>query len=237
MVEVASKRYRAAAEQVDRAKRYKLEEAVAVLQGLPAVKFDETVELHCHLEIDPKQTEFAVRGTTVLPHGTGSTRRVIVFGKGETVREAEAAGADAAGGDELIAKVLGGWMEFDVAVATPSMMKDVSKLGKVLGPRGLMPSPKVGTVTDDVAKAIKEVKGGRIEFKMDALSNLHIVAGKRSFAAPQLVENIRAIVEAVWRVKPAGLKGRYVLSATVTTTMGPPLHLALDDLHQERAEE
>ena len=218
---VASKRYRSALTLVDRTKSYPLLEAMRQVQQLPRTKFDETVELSIHLILDAKQTDVVVRGTVVLPQGTGKTRRVIVFCKGERVAEAQAAGAEAVGALELIEKVNGGWLDFDVAIATPEMMKDVSRLGKFLGPRGLMPSPKAGTVTDDVAKAVKEVKGGRVEFKMDKQANLHVVIGKRSFTPEALVDNAQVVLEAVARAKPAGAKGHFLASATVSSTMSP----------------
>ncbi len=225
MPAVASKRYRSAAQLVDRKKIFPLAEAMALLQQLPKTKFDETVELSMHLEFDAKQADVVVRGTVVLPHGTGTSRRVIVFCKGERVSEAQAAGAEFVGGLDLIEKVSGGWMEFDVAVATPDMMKDVSRLGRLLGPRGLMPSPKAGTVAEDVAKAVKEVKGGRIEFKMDKQANMHVVVGKRSFQPQQLVENAQTVLEAIVRARPAGLKGRFLTSATVSSTMSPGIRI------------
>ena len=222
---VASKRYRSAAQLVDRTQILPLAKAMELLQQLPKAKFDETVELSIHLDLDDKQADVVVRGTVVLPHGTGKTRRVIVFCKGERVSEAQAAGAEAVGAMELIEKVNGGWLDFDVAIATPDLMKDVSRLGKFLGPRGLMPSPKAGTVTEDVAKAVKEVKGGRIEFKMDKQANLHVVIGKRSFTPQALVENAQAVFEAVARAKPAGTKGKYLTSAAVSGTMSPGVRI------------
>ena len=225
MPAVASKRYRSAAQLVDPKKTYSLAEAMQLLQQLPKTKFDETVELSLPLDLDTKQAEVVVRGTVVLPHGTGKSRRVIVFCKGERAAEAQAAGAELVGALDLVEKVNGGWMDFDVAVATPDMMKDVSRLGRFLGPRGLMPSPKAGTVTDDVAKAVKEVKGGRIEFKMDKQANMHVVIGKRSFQPQQLVENAQAVLEAIMRAKPTNAKGRFVTSATVAGTMSPGIRI------------
>ena len=222
---VASKRYRSALTLVDRTKTLALLEALRQLQQLPKTKFDETVELSLHLLLDAKQADVVVRGMVVLPHGTGKTRRVIVFCKGERVAEAQAAGADAAGALDLVEKVNGGWLDFDVAIATPEMMKDVSRLGKFLGPRGLMPSPKAGTVTEDVVKALKEVKGGRIEFKMDKQANLHIVIGKRSFTPEKLAENAQTVLEAVMRAKPTGVSGRFIGSATVSSTMSPGVRI------------
>ena len=225
MTAVASKRYRSAAQLVDRTKVHPIAKAMEVLQQLPKAKFDETVELSIHLLLDDKQTDVVVRGTVVLPHGTGKARRVIVFCKGERVSEAQAAGADAVGAMELIEKVNGGWLDFDVAIATPDLMKDVSRLGKFLGPRGLMPSPKAGTVTEDVVKAITEVKGGRIEFKMDKQANLHIVIGKRSFTPQALTENAQVVFEAVARSKPVGTNGKFLTGATVSSTMSPGVRM------------
>lgn len=220
-----SKRYEKAASVIDRKTPYTLERAVALLQELPAVKFDETVELSVSLAIDSKKTDQVVRGTVTLPHGTGRARRVVVFCKGEKELQAKAAGADEVGGAELIEKVQGGWLEFDVAVASPDMMRDVSRLGKILGPRGLMPSPKAGTVTDDVAKAVKDVKQGKVEFKMDKLANIHFVIGKRSFQPQQLVENGQAAVEAIVHARPPALKGRMIKRLVLSSTMGPGIPL------------
>lgn len=232
MAVALSKRMRAAQAVVTPRKTYSVAEAVAVLKQAPAVKFDETVDIAVKLDIDPKQTELIVRGTVVLPHGTGKTRRVIVFAKGDQAKAAAAAGAEAVGSDELIQKVAGGWLEFDVAVATPDLMKDLAKLGKLLGPRGLMPSPKAGTVTVDVARALKEIKGGKVEFKMDKQGDLHLAVGKRSFPEPHLVENIQAFLDALWRVRPAAAKGQYVRAISVSTTMGPGVRLDLSGMRQ-----
>jgi large subunit ribosomal protein L1 len=218
---MASKRYVQGLKLVDRNKAYELSAAVGLLKQLPPVKFDEGVELSVSLGIDPKKTDQAVRGTVTLPHGTGKTRRVVVFCKGEQELAAKQAGAEFVGAAELIDKIQQGWMDFDVAIATPDMMKDVSRLGKILGPRGLMPNPKAGTVSADVAKAVTEVKGGRVEFKMDKLANLHVGVGKLSFAADRLVENTRSVIEAVMRSKPAALKGQYIRRAVISSTMSP----------------
>ena len=220
-----SKRYEQAAAQVDRKTPYTLERAVEVLQALPAVKFDETVELSVSLAIDSKKTDQVVRGTVTLPHGTGKPRRVVVFCKGEQELQAKEAGADYVGGAELIEKVQGGWLEFDVAVASPDMMREVSRLGKILGPRGLMPSPKAGTITDDVAKAVKDVKQGKVEFKMDKLANIHFVIGRRSFQPQQLVENGQTAVEAIVHARPPALKGRMIKRLVLSSTMGPGIPL------------
>ena len=237
MARVASKRYRAAAQKIDRAKTYTLAEAVVLLKELPKAKFDEVVELSVSLGIDPKKTDQAVRGTVVLPHGTGKTRRVIVFCKGEQEILAKQAGAEFAGAAELIEKVMQGWMEFDVAIATPDLMKDVSRLGKVLGPRGMMPNPKAGTVSMDVAKAVNEVKRGRVEFKMDKLSNLHVVIGKLSFEPVKLVENATVVLEAVVKARPATLKGDYIHRVVLSSTMSPGIPLELGALADTEAVE
>lgn len=218
---MGSKRYEQALALVDRNKTYPLAEAVAILKGFPTAKFDETVELSASLDIDPKKTDQVIRGTLILPHGTGKTKRVLVFCKGEKELIAKQAGADYVGLNDLIEKIQEGWLEFDVAIATPDLMREVSKLGKVLGPRGLMPNPKVGTVTDDVAKAIAEVKQGKVEFKMDKLANLHVVIGKLSFDVAKLVDNATALLNAIARAKPASVKGRFIRRAGLAGTMSP----------------
>jgi len=227
---MASKRYVKAAEGVDKKATYALDQAIGVLKGLPAAKFDETVEISASLNIDPKKSDQIVRGTVILPHGTGRVRKVAVFCKGEKEIQAKEAGADVVGGTELIDKVAAGWMDFDVAVATPDMMRDVSKLGKILGPRGMMPNPKTGTVTDDVAKAIKDVKQGKVEFKMDKLSNIHFVIGKRSFQPQQLVDNGRVALDAIVRARPSTLKGKMLRKLSLSSTMSPGIALKTDGL-------
>ena len=222
---MVSKRYAQAVTLVDRKKIYPLEEAIAILKEMPKPKFDETVELSASLAIDPSKTDQAIRGTVVLPHGTGKTRRVIVFCKGERELAAKKAGAEHVGSAELIEKVAGGWLEFDVAIATPDMMREVSRLGKVLGPRGLMPNPKAGTVADDVAKAVTEVKQGKVEFKMDKLGNLHVVLGKLSFDAQKLVENIRAVLTAIVRSRPTAVKLQFIRRASLASTMSPGIFI------------
>ena len=227
---MASKRWNKAAGLVDQQQTYALDRAVGLLKELPPVQFDQTVEVSASLNIDPKKTDQVVRGTVTLPHGTGKTRRVVVFCKGEKELQAREAGAETIGGAELIAKIQEGWLDFDVAIATPEMMREVSRLGKLLGPRGLMPNPKAGTVTEDVAKAIKDVKQGKVEFKMDKLSNIHFVIGKLSFAAQQLVENARVAVEAVVRARPSSLKGRMIRRLSLSSTMSPGIPLATEGL-------
>jgi len=221
-----SKRYKKALEQVDAAKAYALKDAVGVLAKFPKAKFNETVDLAFRLGVDPKQSDQMVRGTVPLPNGTGKTVRVLVFAKsGAAAEAAKAAGAEFVGFEDMIAKCVGGWSDFDVAVATPEAMVEVRKLGKVLGPRGLMPNPKTGTVTEDTAKAVKEVKAGRVEFKVDKAGNVHVAVGKISFQPAQLEENARAVIEAVAKAKPAVVKGTYIHSCTLSATMSPPVRV------------
>jgi len=216
-----SKSYRSALGKVDRAKRYDLEESLRLVLETVRAKFDETVDMAFRLGVDPKQADQNVRGTVILPHGTGKSVRVLVFARGEKEREAQQAGADYVGADDLIKKVSEGWVEFDQAVATPDMMGSVGKLGKILGPRGLMPNPKTGTVTVDVARAVKELKAGRLEYRVDKAGIIHVPLGKVSFGLEKLLDNARAIQGAVVRAKPPSSKGQYVLGITVSTTMGP----------------
>lgn len=220
-----SKNYRKAAEKIDRSQVYAPLEAVRLAKENATTKFDQTVEVVFRLGVDPRKADQMVRGTVSLPHGTGKSARVLVFAVGERAAQAEAAGADEVGGDELIEKVAAGYTNFDAAVATPDLMGKVGRLGRVLGPRGLMPNPKTGTVTMDVAKAVTEIKGGRIEFRVDKNSNLHFIVGKASFSEEQLVENYAAALDEVLRLKPASAKGRYISKATMATTMGPGIPL------------
>ena len=216
-----SKSYRTAAEAIDQDALYTPLEAIRLARAGSRKKFDETVEVAMRLGVDPRKADQMVRGTVNLPHGTGKTARVLVFANAAKAEEARAAGADFVGGDDMIEKVSGGWLDFDAAVATPDMMGKVGRLGKVLGPRGLMPNPKTGTVTMDVTKAVSDIKGGKIEFRVDRHANLHFIVGKTSFTERQLVENYAAALEEVLRLKPASSKGRYIKKATVSTTMGP----------------
>ncbi|NLS09025.1 50S ribosomal protein L1 [Nesterenkonia sp. MY13] len=216
-----SKAYRAAVEKIDADNLYSPAEAVALAKETNPSKTDATVEVALRLSVDPRKADQMVRGTVNLPHGTGKTARVVVFTQGDNVAKAEEAGADHVGGDELIAKVAEGWTDFDAAVASPDMMGKVGRLGKVLGPRNLMPNPKTGTVTPDVAKAVGEIKGGKIDFRVDKHSNLHFIIGKTSFDQKQLAENYAAALEEVLRLKPSASKGRYIQKATVSTTFGP----------------
>jgi large subunit ribosomal protein L1 len=215
------KKYEEARKQFDRDQKYEPAEALRLVQDMSKRSFDETVELAVRLGVNPKHADQQVRGSLVLPHGTGKTQRVAVFAKGEKIKEAEMAGADFAGGDELVAKVQEGWLDFDVAVATPDMMGSVGKLGKVLGPRGLMPNPKSGTVTFEIEKAINDIKAGKVEFRTEKAGNVHVPIGKVSFTHEKLLENFSAIMETLIKARPAAAKGQYIKSVTVSSTMGP----------------
>jgi len=216
-----SKAYRAAAEKIDRSMLYSPLEAVRLAKATSTTTYDATVEVAFRLGVDPRKADQMVRGTVNLPHGTGKTARVLVFATGDRAQQAEAAGADYVGSDDLLEKIQGGWLDFDSVVATPDLMGKVGRLGKVLGPRGLMPNPKTGTVTMDVAKAVEEIKGGKIEFRVDKHANLHFIIGKTSFSETALVQNYAAALDEVLRLKPSAAKGRYLKSGTVATTMGP----------------
>jgi len=221
-----SKRFKKALELVDAKKVYSLKEAVVVLSKFPKAKFNETIDLAFRLGVDPKQSDQMVRGTVPLPHGSGKTVRVLVFTRdGAAADAAKSAGAEYVGFEDMIAKCNGGWADFDVAIATPEAMIEVRKLGKVLGPRGLMPNPKTGTVTDDTAKAVREVKAGRVEYKVDKAGNVHVIVGKLSFKPEQLEENARAVIEAVAKARPNSLKGAYINSCTLSATMSPPVRV------------
>ena len=224
---MAGKKYKEALKKIDREKRYTLEEAVKLVVDNKVAKFDETVEIAVRLGVDPRQADQNVRGTIVLPHGTGSTARVLVVAKGDKEREAREAGADFVGGDDMVTKIMGGWTDYDAVIATPDMMKSAGKLGKVLGPRGLMPNPKTGTVTFDVAKAIKETKAGKVEFRVDKAGIVHVAIGKIQFEAANLAENGHAVIAAVIKAKPAAAKGKYVKKITLTSTMGPGINIDL----------
>jgi large subunit ribosomal protein L1 len=216
-----SKAYATAVEKIDKDRLYTPREAIKLVQESATQKFDPTVDVATRLGVDPRKADQMVRGTVNLPHGTGKTARVLVFANGDRAEEAKAAGADFVGGDELIDKVSGGWLDFDAVVATPDMMGKVGRLGRVLGPRGLMPNPKTGTVTPDVSKAVGDIKGGKIEFRVDRHANLHFIIGKASFSTEALVENYAAALEEVLRLKPASSKGRYLRKVTFSSTMGP----------------
>ncbi|MBL0312927.1 MAG: 50S ribosomal protein L1 [Holophagaceae bacterium] len=216
------KKYRAAAAKIED-RPYELKEALTVIKDAAFAKFDETVEVHMRLGVDPRHADQMVRGTIVLPHGTGRTMRVAVIAQGEKIKDAEAAGAEVVGGDDLVEKIAGGFLDFDALVATPDMMKGVGRLGKVLGPRGLMPNPKTGTVTFDVAKAIKEIKAGKVEYRVDKTGIIHAGVGKLSFGVEKLQENAQALMEAVMKAKPSAAKGKYVKAIHLASTMGPSI--------------
>jgi large subunit ribosomal protein L1 len=218
------KKYRQAAEKVE-TRPYPLTEAIALAGEVKYVKFDETLEVAMRLGVDPKHADQMVRGTVVLPHGLGTVSRVLVFASGEKLREAEEAGADVVGGDELAKRVEGGWLEFDAVVATPDMMRVVGRLGKVLGPRGLMPNPKAGTVTTDVARAVQEIKAGKVEFRVDKTGIIHAPVGKLSFGTEKLIDNAEALIGAVLKAKPSAAKGKYVKGVSLSSTMGPGIQV------------
>jgi large subunit ribosomal protein L1 len=221
-----SKRYKKALTMVEARKTYPLPQAVDVLQKFPKAKFSESVDLAFRLGVDPKQSDQMVRGTVPLPHGTGKTVRVLVFAKpGAAADAAKAAGAEYVGFDDMIKKATDGWTDFDVAIATPEAMVEVRKLGKVLGPRGLMPNPKTGTVTEDTARAVREVKAGRVEFKVDKAGNVHVAVGKVNFPSQQIIENARAVIEAVAKARPSSVKGIFMQTCTLSATMSPPVRI------------
>ena len=215
------KKYLNASKAIDPGRKYSVEEACRQVKELSYAKFDETVDLAARLSVDPRHADQQVRSTVTLPHGTGKSVRVLVFVRGERAREAEEAGAEFVGADDLIARIQGGWLEFDAAIATPDMMRDVGKLGKVLGPRGLMPNPKSGTVTFEVADAIRAIKKGKVEFRVDRAGNIHCGVGKVSFETEKLRDNVQALLEALVRARPASVKGQYIKSVTLSSTMGP----------------
>lgn len=222
------KRYQEAAKQIDRIKVYEPSEAIELLKSMAKAKFDETVEVAIKLNVDPRHADQQVRGAMVLPHGTGKTRTVLVFAKGDKAKEAEAAGADFVGAEDMVEKIQkDGWLGFEVAIATPDMMGMVGKLGRVLGPRGLMPNPKTGTVTFDVTQAVQEVKAGKIEYRVDKAGNIHAPIGKASFEAGQLTENLKALIDQLIRVRPPAAKGQYIKGITVSTTMGPGIKVSV----------
>jgi len=225
MATVVSKRYDAAVAKVDPAKAYSVDEAITTLKAMPAAKFDESVDLSFRLGVDPKHADQMVRGAVVLPNGIGKTVRVAVFAKGEKEREAREAGADVVGAEDLVQRVQEGFMQFDTTIATPDLMGQVGRLGKVLGPRGLMPNPKLGTVTFDVGRAVREAKAGKVEFRVDKAGNIHTPIGKRSFTPEQLAANALALIEAIVRAKPAAAKGTYLRSLTLSSTMSPGVRI------------
>ncbi|MFH1655589.1 MAG: 50S ribosomal protein L1 [Candidatus Omnitrophota bacterium] len=226
-MKIHSKRFNLSEKNVDKTKVYDIKEAITILKNSQKVKFDETVELNIHLNIDLKKSDQVIRGTVVLPNGTGKKIRVAVFCKGEHEKQAKDAGADIVGAEDLIEKVSKGFLDFDRAISTPEMMKDLSKLGRILGPRGLMPSPKSGTVTDKITDAIKEVKAGKIEFKADKQAGIHVGIGKISFSESQLLENAKTLLDAIMAMRPASVKGIFLKSLSLATTMGPGVKIAL----------
>ncbi len=219
------KKYTDIAKSYDLTQIYEVEEALALVKKNAKAKFDETIEVAVRLNLDPRQSDQQIRGAVVLPNGTGVTRRVLVFAKGDKVKEAEAAGADFVGSEELVTKIQGGWFDFDVAIATPDMMGVVGKIGRLLGPKGLMPNPKTGTVTMDVTKAVAEVKAGKIEYRLDKAANVHARIGKASFPVEKLVENYQTLVETLIKVKPSAAKGQYIKNIAVTSTMSPAVRI------------
>ncbi len=224
-----------AKEKVERLRDYSLEEAIELLKNLSFAKFDETLEMAVNLGVDPKKSDQMVRGTVVLPHGTGKPVKVLVFAKGEKEKEARDAGADYVGGEELVEKIQGGWLDFDKAVATPDMMSVVGKLGKILGPRGMMPNPKLGTVTFDVAKAVKEIKAGKVDFRVEKGGIVHMPVGKLSFDKEKLADNITAALETIIRAKPSAAKGRYIKRVTLSSTMGPGVRVDVSTISKKAA--
>ncbi|HEY7713432.1 MAG TPA: 50S ribosomal protein L1 [Candidatus Binatia bacterium] len=224
---MSGKKYREALAKVDRNQRYLLEDSLRLVKETARAKFDETVEIAIRLGVDPRQADQNIRGTVSLPHGMGKTVRVLAFAKGEKEKEAQEAGADFVGGDDLVKKITEGWLDFDKAVATPDMMAAVGRIGKILGPRGLMPNPKTGTVTMDIGKAVKEIKAGKLEYRVDKAGIVHVPVGKASFGSEQLIDNARAVLASILRAKPASAKGNYIKGVTVTTTMGPGIKIDL----------
>jgi large subunit ribosomal protein L1 len=227
-----TKKQKSIIESTDLEKEYSIKEAIEVLQGLPKAKFDETLEVSCGLNVDPKKSDQMVRGSVVLPHGLGKEVRVLVFCKGEKEREAKDAGADYVGGEDLVEKIKSGWMDFDVAIAAPDMMREVGQIGKMLGPRGLMPSPKNGTVTDQLSKAIKESKAGKLDYRMDKTGTVNVGLGKISFSLDDLVQNTESFLESLLSARPASTKGQFLKKVVLSTTMSPGLIIALSEVQK-----
>ena len=225
MMKKRGKRYASTKAMLEPGKKYELSEAISLIKDLPKAKFDETIDMAVKLGVNPRKADQMVRGTVVLPNGTGKSARILVFAKGEKEKEAQEAGADYVGGDELVEKIKGGWLEFEKTVATPDMMSNVGKLGKILGPRGMMPNPKTGTVTFDVGRVVQEIKKGKIDFKVEKNGILHVPIGKASFTAQQLIDNAKAFLEAVIKLKPTTSKGQYLKSLAIASTMGPGVKL------------
>lgn len=231
-----SKRYREALSKIEPNKLYNLKEGVALFKEIATAKFNESLEVHVRLGVDPRHADQQVRSTVGLPHGTGVTKRVLVLALGEKIKEAEDAGADIAGGEDLVQRIAGGWFDFDAVIATPDMMKSVGRLGKVLGPKGLMPSAKAGTVTDNLADAVKEIKAGRVEFRVDKAGIIHNFVGKKNFETDQLLENAKVLLQAIVKAKPAAAKGTYVKSISISPSMGPGIKLDTTQVLKEIAE-
>lgn len=231
---MAGKNFKKAKEVVGEGRFYTVDEAIELIQKVKYTKFDETIELAMRLGVDPKHADQMVRGTVVLPHGLGRLRRVAVVASGEKAKEAEDAGADLTGGEDLVEKISGGFLDFDAVVATPDMMRSVGKLGKILGPRGLMPNPKTGTVTFDVGRAVKEIKAGKVEYRVDKTAIIHAPVGKMSFSKDRLIENALTLIESVLKAKPAAAKGKYVRSVALSSTMGPGLRIHLDSIEARK---
>lgn len=229
------KRLADAHKKIEEGRQYALTEGIALFKETATAKFDETMEIHIRLGVDPRHADQQVRSTVVLPHGTGKTKRVLVLAMGEKIREAEEAGADIVGGEDLVAKISGGWLDFDAVIATPDMMKSVGRLGKVLGPRGLMPSAKTGSVTFDIADAVKEVKAGKVEFRVDKSAIIHNAIGKKSFTDEQLFDNARTLLQAVLKARPASVKGSYVKSVSLASSMGPGIKIDVAAAQKEIA--
>lgn len=225
MMKKRGKRYTSTKAMLEPGKKYELSEAISLIKDLPKAKFDETIDMAVKLGVNPRKADQMVRGTVVLPNGTGKSARILVFAKGEKEKEAQEAGADYVGGDELVEKIKGGWLEFEKTVATPDMMSNVGKLGKILGPRGMMPNPKTGTVTFDVGRVVQEIKKGKIDFKVEKNGILHVPIGKASFTAQQLIDNAKAFLEVVIKLKPTTSKGQYLKSLAIASTMGPGVKL------------
>lgn len=230
-----SKRYLEAAAKIDQDKQYPLKEAVLLFKDIATAKFNESMEVHVRLGVDPRHADQQVRSTVGLPHGTGVTKKVLALAMGEKIKEAEEAGADIVGGEDLVQKIAGGWLEFDAVVATPDMMKSVGRLGKVLGPRGLMPSAKTGTVTFEIADAVKEIKAGRVEFRVDKAGIIHNFVGKKEFSAEQLFENAKVLLQAIVKARPASVKGTYVKGISLAPTMGPGITIDVSSALKEIA--
>ncbi len=230
------KRYRKAIAEYDKTKSYTISEAVAILKKIASAKFNESVEIHVNMGIDPRQADQQVRGTVGLPHGTGKSVRVAVFAKGDKAEEAKAAGAEVVGAEDLATRIQGGFLDFDACIATPDMMREVGKIGKILGPRGMMPNPKTGTVTKDIAQAIAEIKAGKVEFRLDRAANVHVNIGKIQFTEEQIADNCKTLLDALYKARPAAAKGAFIKSITLTSTMGPAIKINYSGTTEKKEE-